>query len=119
MPTSVTTVYSMTANGGIVKTSVPQFTQTVTLAGPGLFENVWMVGTSEETLDVQDVPTLGYAFMRNTDTTNFINVGVTTGVYFMRLKPGEYAWFRLEPGVTIFGLADTAAVNLWVKIFND
>jgi len=119
MPTSITTTFSMTANGGIVVDTIPSFTLTTTLAGPGFFENVWAVGTSEETLSPQDITTEGLAFFRNTDTTNFVNIGVTTAVYFARLKAGEFMWLRLEPGVTIFGLADTAPVNLWVKIFND
>ena len=119
MPSSLTTVFSMSANGGIVVDTIPQFSSTITLAGPGFFENVWNIGTSEETLSPQDITTEGFAFFRNTDSTNFVNIGVTTAVYFARLKADEFMWLRLEPGVTIFGLADTAPVNVWVKIFND
>ncbi|NIQ15298.1 MAG: hypothetical protein GTO02_13170, partial [Candidatus Dadabacteria bacterium] len=63
-----------------------------------------------ETLSPQDITTEGLAFFRNTDSTNFVRIGVTTTVYFARLNAGEFMWLRLEPGVTIFGIADTGPV---------
>ena len=50
---------------------------------------VQAVGTSEESLDKGDVVTIGFLAVRNMDATNYVNVGVTTGVYSIKLFPGQ------------------------------
>jgi hypothetical protein len=88
----------------------------------GLLINVWTVGTSEETLTVTDIGTLGVAYFLNLDPTNYVQLGVSTGVYFCRLKPAASdmpAMFRLEPGVTIYGKANTSACKVLVGIYEN
>lgn len=94
----------------------------VTQTASGLFKNVWTVGTTEETLTVSDISTLGIVYLINLDATNYVQIGVSTGVYFCRLKPSASdipACFRLEPGVTIYGKANTSPVKVLVGIYEN
>ena len=92
-----------TAGGDAVVVSVP------TTAG----------GTA---ISFPDVSTYGYAFIRNIDATNFVTFGPTSGgamVTFGKLKPGEFAWVRLTPGITLRVLADTATCLVQIKLLQD
>ena len=68
-----------------------------------------------------DVSTLGWLVLQNLDTTNYVTYGPdSTGmVDFGRIEAGEIAVLRLEPGITIKAQANTAAVDLLVKVFED
>lgn len=95
-------------------------TQSVTMNGSNASGGVQAIGTSGEALGVTDVTTPGYAFFRNTDTTNYVELGTgtTTFVSFAKLKAGESAILRL--GTTApTARANTAAVNLQYFILAD
>lgn len=79
------------------------------------------IGTTEETFVIStDVGNNCYCYLENYDSTNFVKVGFLTGVYYIRLKPGEPNAFRLEPGVTEFKvIADTAACDVFFAIEED
>jgi len=81
----------------------------------------WNVGTSEEDLTLVDITTEGWCFMRNVDATNYVTYGPkdTTMKAFGRIEAGEVAAMRLEPGITIRAIADTAAVDLDILILED
>jgi hypothetical protein len=66
----------------------------------------------KEALVLGDVATPGYVLMHNLDATNFITVlPDNTGAAVVKLKPGEYALFRLAAAAP-FVQADTAGCNL-------
>ena len=71
------------------------------------------------------VTTLGWLWLRNIDDSaapNFVTWGVDSAgslVPVGRLKPGEDAWFRLEPGVTLRLRADALGVPVQYKVLND
>lgn len=91
-------------------------------SNPGRGGHVQSIGTSEEDIDVGDVATLGWMVLRNIDTTNYVTYGPKSGgvmVPFGRIEAGEPATLRLEPGITIRAQADTAAVKLDVRIYED
>ena len=77
------------------------------------------VGTTEESTAFPELATEGWLFMQNNDATNYIQWGFSTGVYGGRLRPNEYALFRLEPGTTLFLKANTAACNVLVYGFEN
>lgn len=80
------------------------------------------VGTTEEDLTTGDIATLGFIYLKNLDAANFVQWGPDSGgsmVPIGRLKAGESAILRLEPGVTLRWIADTAAVKVLTKIYND
>lgn len=83
---------------------------------------VVVVGTSEEDFDDGDVTTLGWLFMQNLDSTNYVTYGPKSAgvmVAFGRIKPGEVAAFRLEPGVIMRWIANTSSVKVKVWLLND
>tara|TARA_R110000868_G_scaffold64237_1_gene193134 strand:+ start:100 stop:462 length:363 start_codon:yes stop_codon:yes gene_type:complete len=77
------------------------------------------VGTSEESTAFPELSTEGWLFMQNNDSTNYVQWGFATGVYGGRLKAGEFALFRMEPGLTLYLKANTAACNVLVYGFEN
>lgn len=77
------------------------------------------VGTSEEDLAVGDVTSPGLLYLRNLDATNFVTYGPksTNMVAFGKLMPGEFAFLRLDPTVTLRWKADTAAVKVETRLY--
>ena len=71
-----------------------------------------VIGTSEEDIASGDIATLGWLYMRNLDPANYVTWGPKTGggdlLPIGRLKAGETALLRLEPGVTLRMQANTA-----------
>jgi hypothetical protein len=87
--------------------------------GPGI---VSIPTTAGGTVISPVITTLGWAYFKNLDLTNYVDIGPTSGgaiVAFARLKPGEETVIRLTPGITLRALANTAAVNLDVRVLND
>lgn len=97
---------------------------TVDQAEAGVFAAVVEVGTSEEDLAIAEIATPGYAVFQNLDDTNFVQVGknedpgVSDTMHpFLKLLPGEVAVLPIDPDITIRAKADTAAVNLYVVVY--
>lgn len=87
------------------------------VASQGCADILPSIGTSEESLSFVDVTNNGWVQITNADTTNFVDVGFSTGVYGIRLLAGEKAQFRLKPSATIYIKADTAACRCRVVHF--
>jgi hypothetical protein len=110
---------SLTLTNGYQKESISPGQILITQAAIGRAGGIFSIGTSEEDLTLPDISTLGYAYFRNLDTTNFVDFGPKSGgsmVAFCRLKAGEVGCLRLTPGITIRCKADTAAVKLDVRV---
>ena len=72
-------------------------------------------------LNVGSVSTAGWAYLRNTDDTNFVEVGVqVAGTFYpaIKLKAGEAGVVRLGTN-SPYARANTLAVNLQYFIFQD
>ena len=69
---------------------------------------------AEEDFAIGDISTLGWVFFQNLDSSNYVTFGPkdTTMKAMVRLEAGEYCFMRLEPGITLRGQANTAAVKL-------
>lgn len=83
---------------------------------------IQIIGTSEEVVAFGDVATEGYIYLKNLDGTNYVTWGPeATGamVVMGKLKPGEFTWFRVAPTVIMRAQADTAAVKLDVRLYED
>lgn len=84
-------------------------TKRVTVTGDYFTHTPQEVGTIEEELaQGADLGTPGYLYLKNLNDTYFVEVGSTTGVYAIKLKPGEIALYRHNSG-TIYAKANTAA----------
>lgn len=78
------------------------------------------VGTSEEDIAIPDVATLGWCWMKNLDTTNYIKWGPKSGgamVELGRLMPGKTALLQLAPGITLRAIANGAECKLQIHVF--
>lgn len=95
----------------------------VTVATTGTKEDSRRVSiaTSETTITFDaNVGNAGYLCIINRDDTNFVQIGFATTVYVMRLKAGEIAVLRVEPGTSaLYCKADTAACDIQFKLFED
>lgn len=93
----------------------------ITQAAIGGHGGIVVVGTSEEDLSVGDVGTLGWLFLKNLDSTNYVTYGPKDTVMkaFGRLEAGEEAALRLEPGITLRWQANTANVKVKVWLLED
>lgn len=115
------TLSSRLSNGNlkdVIESNVYKVTQDTI----GAHMPVVSVGTSEEDLSVGDVAILGWAYLRNLDATNYVTYGPSAAgsmVAFGRLEPGEFAMLRLSPGITLRWKADTAAVKVLVRLYQD
>ena len=86
-----------------------------------LVEGVQEIGTTHEALAMNDVSSAGYAYFRNLDDTNFVQLGIDSGGTFhgfAKLKAGEAALVRLTTNAP-YAKADTAAVDLQYLILSD
>jgi hypothetical protein len=77
------------------------------------------VGTTEESTAFPELTTEGWLYLQNNDPTNYVQWGFSTGVYGGRLKAGEFALFRMEPSLTLYLKANTAACNVLVYGFEN
>lgn len=101
-------------------------TSRITMGGTHFSENVQTIPTTSAgtaLVIAAAVATLGFAFFRNNDGTNFIQVGVqVSGTFYplIKIKPGETAGpVRLTPGITVYARADTASADLENMILED
>lgn len=103
-------------NGSLKETFAPG-TQSITQTTQGSHAPTVSVGTSEEDLSVGDVGTLGWLFLTNLDSTNYVTYGPKSGgsmVAFGRIRAGESVALRLEPGITLRLQANTGACKVKV-----
>ena len=89
----------------------------VDVTGDAFTHEVQEIGTSEEILaQGTDLGTLGYLMLKNLDSTNYVQVGIT-GQYSIRLRAGEIALFRAD--ADIYAKANNAAVKLDKMLIED
>lgn len=90
-------------------------------AAQGASSGIQSIGTSAENITVGDVSTAGYLFLRNLDSTNFVEFGKdNTGfVNVGKLKPGEMCCFRVAASTTVQLKADTAACDVMYLLLED
>lgn len=92
----------------------------LTQTGALVYDNTVSVGTTEETAGPTfgDIGTEGLCVVYNLDSTNYVQVGFSTGVYGIRLRGGSApAMFFLEPNATLYLKANTAACNVRIIVY--
>lgn len=105
-------------NGNFILPTIGSAQQSITQTtlgggGPGYLS----IGTSEEVVTFTDVSTLGWVFIKNLDSTNFVTFGPESGgamVAVGKLKAGEACVFRFQTGITFRMKADTAACKVQI-----
>ncbi len=76
------------------------------------------IGTSEETiLWTTDIGDEGWVAVVNLDPTNYVQWGFATGAYGGRIRPGSFMVFELEPGTTLYFLANTGTCKVQYFVY--
>ena len=118
MADEISLTISMLFNKGGA-TATRSESMSVDVTGDAFTHEVQQIGTSEEEVaQGTDLGTPGYMFCKNLDATNYIEIGVTTGVYTVKLKAKEFACFRVA-GATILAKATGGACNLEYLLIED
>lgn len=82
---------------------------TTDVAGDAFTYQVQSIGTVEEAIEQgTDVGTPGYLMIKNTDSTNYVEIGSTSGVYDIKISAGEIALYRHNSAI-IYAKANTGA----------
>lgn len=117
----ITTTGSISfAKGNVAAVSRALANLSVTVSGSKYVSGVQNIGTSEEAISLGDLGTPGWAWFKNLDGTNYIEIRPNTGVAdLIKLKPGEFALFRITSDAVPYAIANTAACNLEKIIFED
>ena len=106
---------SLTITGNFSKNGATQIvssgTKNVTVTGNYSIRNTQAVGTVDETLQMGEMATAGYAFVHNLSTANYCDFGNDGSNYPMRLKAGEWMATRLTSAV-FHAKANTAACDI-------
>lgn len=93
-----------------------QISQTTPEAHPDVWHVPTTAGGTAMPVGAVAAASQGYAMFENGDPNNYVQLGlVVTGTFypFARVYPGKPCGpISLEPGVTIYGLANLAAVDL-------
>lgn len=69
--------------------------------------------TSPTQIPLGSVISPGWAWFRNMDPTNYVQIMPGSGgAYLIRLLPGEFALFPLDSGAAPYAIANTAPIDL-------
>lgn len=98
---------------------VKELSDKITITGDSFTHGVQSIGTSEEEVaQGVDLGTPGYVFAINLDSTNYVEIGSTTGVYDIKLQAGEFAiWRHNSASAILYAKANSSACLLEYCIF--
>lgn len=102
------------AKGGA--TLARTFTTLISVYGSACFSNVQVVNTTDTTLDLGGIGTIGYVIFNNLDGANFIDIGADGSSYPIRLQKGTQSGPLSWNGAAIHAKADTASCKLQYDI---
>ncbi len=81
------------------------------------------INTTDTIISTVGVTTFGWAFLQNLDAAHYVLYGPTDSnaalAPFGKLEASEWAWLRLAPGIVPRARADTNAVKMLVRLYND
>ena len=102
--------------GGAQGFTTPAIAKTISMTGTNVYSGTQDIGTTEETVTIGEISTLGYILILNLDSTNFVEVGLT-GSYTIKMPAGGFAVFPANG--TIYAKADTAICKIQVWAFEE
>lgn len=89
------------------------------MTGTDYIRRTQLVGTSEEALDVGEIGTAGWMYVKNNHATQTVSFrGGSAEADFVKLKAGESAVFRLASD-TPYAIASGADTNIEYLIIED
>lgn len=118
MANELTINVNLSLSKGNLRESVAPGALTYTVSGTKIVRAVQSIGTTDEALGLGEISSLGYLYIRNNDTTNYVEVGVDGTNYVVKLKAGEVALFRVD-GAAVHAKANTAACSCEYLLIED
>lgn len=115
MANEITVLAGLTVSKSDLKVSIPTLSKQFTMTGTYYSAGVQLIGTTHEILSISaDLVTAGWAWFKNVDPTNFIEVGIDAAGTFHPLLKLLASEFALCPLTTkaIYARANTAAAKL-------
>lgn len=95
--------------------------QLITVSGTDYIHKTQTIGTTAEALDIGDIGTCGWMYVRNLDNTNYVEISratLSSGQGTVKVKAGESQLFRLGSN-TPFAIANTSPVEIQYIIVED
>jgi len=128
MADEVQVTFALDVENGYLKENIPQSVLKYDQGYPGRGGHVQWIGTSaDEVIDIGDVGvgsvmTEGYCYLRNIEEEggNYVTIGPESSgsmVGMIKLNPGDFAWFRVEPDTVMRAQSNTNDVKLDVRLF--
>lgn len=120
MANEVKVTMNVALANGLAKHTFSPGQVAVNQSASGFYDTVASIGTSEETHgpNFGDVGTEYLCAVYNLDATNYVQLGFSTGVYGMRLRPSSFPCiFQLEPGATLYLKANVAACKVRIIVY--
>lgn len=117
MANEITINASIAYDDDVVTESTSVTDLKVTLTTQKCFRTIQTIATSDTALKLGDIGTLGFMFLKNLDTVNFVSLKTAaSGTIIGKLKAGEtYGPIRVGSGITAPAMiADTAACRVEV-----
>lgn len=121
MANEITVTVKLAAVKGFLNYRDEPGVQSITMSGSTGCGGIQAIGTSHEAVAIGDTGTAGWAYFRNTDATNYVELGrdnAGTFIGFVKLKAGEACTMRLGTNAP-YARANTASVNLQYYILAD
>ena len=115
MASEMTLSFGMSVTKSNLKYSNPPHSLILDLTGTRYLVNCQRVGTSDEALVVGDLATAGYAWFKNLDPTNYVQIGLAAS-YTIRLKALQESLVPIDT-LSLFAKANTAECLLQYVIF--
>lgn len=111
-------------SNGLVNDTIKQETDLITQSGPKKFiaKVINVTQAAEVVIDLSELTTEGYVYMKNLDATNYVQWGPESGgvmVVIGRMKATEFAVWRMDSGATLRMKANTADCLVVIKCYND
>ena len=121
MANEITTSFSFAASKGGASIATGTLSKTSDMSGTDMGTVTQSIGTSNEALDIPaDVSGDVKICIKNLDATNFVGIyrdsGATPSQLLSKLYPGESCFLSRVSHSALYGMSDTAAVQiqLWV-----
>lgn len=95
--------------------------QAFTVAGvPKYLQQIQIIGTSREALNLGEISTCGVIWVKNLDNTNYVELfpDAATSSALVKIKPGEAWAFRLASN-TPYAQANTAQCSVEILLMPD
>ncbi|GIV50268.1 MAG: hypothetical protein KatS3mg038_2129 [Candidatus Kapaibacterium sp.] len=120
MANEIRITLSMAVNNGALRETISEQLALDQASAQGPTPGFVVVGTTAEQISFGDVATPGYAYLKNLDTVNYVQIGVVVSAVFyplMRLNAGEAAIVPWDSGAVVYAKANAAPVPMVIKTF--